>query len=240
MRLDRRNDLPGGALVLQVVGAGVERGVHERFLGGLLLGDRDDALLLEHPGHAVGLAQVPAPLGEHVAQLADRPVAVVGERLDDDRGAAGAVPLVGHLFVGHALFFAGAAPDGPLDVVGGHVVRLGLGDDRAQPRVHVGVAAAVSGGNGQFLDDAGEDLAALGVSRALLVLDGVPLGMAGHCALSFAKNGPKQTGNSSIRLRRVATGAARPRSLRFPDFQTQGGLSALSGRRARATGTASA
>ena len=43
-----------------------------------------------------------------------------------------------------------------------------------------GIAAAVTGRDGQFLDDAREDLAALGVGRALLVLDRVPLGMAGH------------------------------------------------------------
>ena len=34
--------------------------------------------------------------------------------------------------------------------------------------------------DGQLLDDAGEHLAALGVGGALLVLDRVPLGMAGH------------------------------------------------------------
>ena len=43
-----------------------------------------------------------------------------------------------------------------------------------------GIAAAVAGRDRQFLDDAREDLAALGVGGALLVLDRVPLGMAGH------------------------------------------------------------
>ena len=76
--------------------------------------------------------------------------------------------------------FARAAADRPLDVVGGHVGRLGVGDDRPQPRVHVGIAAAGPGRDGQFLDEAREDLAALGVGGALLVLDRVPLGMAGH------------------------------------------------------------
>ena len=92
--------------------------------------------------------------------------------------AAGAVALVRHFLVADAFFFAGAAADGPLDVVGRHVDLLGVGNDGAEPRIHVRVAAAVSGGDGQFLDDAREDLAALGVGRALLVLDGVPLGMA--------------------------------------------------------------
>ena len=37
------------------------------------------------------------------------------------------------------------------------------------------IAARAGGGDRQFLDEAREDFAALGVSRALLVLDGVPL-----------------------------------------------------------------
>ena len=56
----------------------------------------------------------------------------------------------------------------------GMLLRLGVGDDRPQARVHVGVAAAGARRDGQFLDDAREDLAALGVSGALLVLDRVP------------------------------------------------------------------
>jgi len=59
-------------------------------------------------------------------------------------------------------------------------VLLRFGDDGAKPRIHVGIAAAVTGRNRQFLDDAREDLPALGVSCALLVLDGMPLGMARH------------------------------------------------------------
>ena len=104
-------------------------------------------------------------LAEHVADLADGAVPVVGDRLDDHRGAAGAVALVGDFLVADARFLTGAAADRALDVLGGHVGRLGVGDDRAQPRVHARVAAADAGGDGQFLDDAREDLAALGVER---------------------------------------------------------------------------
>src|SRR5882672_10829432 len=53
-------------------------------------------------------------------------------------------------------------------------------DDRAQARVHVRVAAAAAGRDGQLLDEARENPAALGVERAFLVLDRGPLGMAGH------------------------------------------------------------
>jgi len=67
-----------------------------------------------------------------------------------------------------------------LDVVGRHVGRLRLGDNRAQPGIAVRVAAAVARRDRQFLDDARENLAALCVSGALLVLDRVPFRVAGH------------------------------------------------------------
>ena len=76
-----------------------------------------------------------------------------------------------HFFVAHAGLFARAAADGALDVFGGHVRGLGVGDDGAQARIHVGIAAAGARRDRQFLDEAREDLAALGVERALLVLD---------------------------------------------------------------------
>ena len=142
--------------------------------------DDDVALLLEHPGDAVRFAEVAAVLAERVPHLADRAVLVVGQDLDHDRDAAGAVGLVGDLFVVDAGQLAGAALDRALDVVGRHVDRLGVGDDGAQARIAVGIAAAVARRDRQFLDDAREDLAALGVGRALLVLDRVPFRVAGH------------------------------------------------------------
>ena len=108
---------------------------------------------------------------EQVAQLAHRPVLVVRERIDDDRGAARAVRFVRHFFVAHTRFLTGAAPDGPLDVFRGHVGGLRVRDDGAQARVHVRVPAAGPRRHGEFLDDARENPAALGVQRAFLMLD---------------------------------------------------------------------
>ncbi len=86
--------------------------------------------------------------------------------------AAGAVALVGDLLVGDAFEFAGAALDGALDVVGGHVLGLGRGDGGAEARIAVWVSAAAGlGGYGDFLDETGEDLATFGVKRAFFVLD---------------------------------------------------------------------
>ena len=108
-----------------------------------------------------------------MTNFADGTVAVIGRDLDQDRDAARAVAFKGDLFVANARQLAGAALDGALDVVGGHVLGLGCCNGRAQTRVLFQVAAAL-GRHGDFLDKTGEDLAALRVKRALLVLNCCP------------------------------------------------------------------
>ena len=150
----------------------------------LNLGDidlrHDVALLRKHPGHGSRGAQIAVVLLQQVPHFADGSILVVRHALEDERRAPGTVPFVGDFLVGDAWQFTGAALDGLLDVVGRHVDGFGVGDNRAQPRVHVGVATTIARRDGEFLDDAGEDLATLRVGGPLLVLDGVPLGMAGH------------------------------------------------------------
>ena len=68
----------------------------------------------------------------------------------------------------------------------GHVFCLGGQHRGAQPGIAVGVAPASLRGDGDFFDQAGEDLAALGVESALFVLDCGPFGMAGHGNLNMA------------------------------------------------------
>ena len=114
---------------------------------------------------------LPPFLPKHVADFADRAVAVVGVDVEQDRHAARAIAFERELFVGGAGQFAGTALDGALDVIGGHVLGLGREDGAAQARVGVGIAAAVFRGDADFLDETGENLAALGVKRALLVLN---------------------------------------------------------------------
>ena len=83
-----------------VLRAGLDRGL-EHLVGGRHLGLEDDqADPIEHEGHAVGLAQGPAVLAEGGAHLGGGAVAVVGQRLDDDRRAARAIALVADLLVG--------------------------------------------------------------------------------------------------------------------------------------------
>src|SRR5438132_8563733 len=124
---------------------------------------------------------------EQMPDFAGGAVLVVGEDLDDHRRPARTVRFVLGLLVRDARLLTGAAANRALDVVGGHVVRLGVGDDRPQSRVHVGVAAAGPRRDSQLFDEARENLPTLGIRRALLVLDRMPLGMAGH-VLELQKN----------------------------------------------------
>ena len=75
---------------------------------------------------------------EDLADLGDRPVAVVGHRLDEEERPGRAGALVDDLLVRRALDLAGAALDGPLDRVVGHRLALGVGDRLAQARVAAG------------------------------------------------------------------------------------------------------
>src|SRR5208283_1256762 len=97
------------------------------------------------------------------------------------------IALKDKFFIAGAGQFAGAALDGAFDVVGRHVLGLSRHDSRTQPRVHVGIAPRLRR-HRDFLDETGEDLAALGVKRALLMLDGCPFRMAGHSCTSSLKN----------------------------------------------------
>ena len=149
-------------------------------LVGLAFLDDDLPLAREHPGHAVFGGEVAVVLREQVTDLADRPVLVVGQRLNHQRHTAWPVAFVGDLLVGDAGFFTRATANGALDVLARHVVGLGVGDDRAQTRIDARITTAVTGSDGQFLDDAREGLTALGIGGTLLVLDCVPLRMARH------------------------------------------------------------
>src|SRR6266702_331495 len=160
-------DFPVFAFVGEVFGAGVEDDFGQLVFAGGGFGDRDDAFLGEHPGDCAFGSEVAAVLGEGVADFAYGAIFIVGEDLDDDGYAAGAVALVGDLLVGEAFEFAGTALDGSLDVVGGHVLSFGGSDGSAEAGVAVGVSSALLGGDGDFLDKAGEDLAAFGVEGAL-------------------------------------------------------------------------
>src|SRR6185437_1416157 len=139
--------------------------------------DGYDAALLEHPSDAVRLAEVAAMARKDEPQLRDHAVAIIREHIGNDRDAAGAIALVNHFLETAAAKLAGAFFDRAVDIVVGHRLCARGGDRRAQARVGIKVAAAKPRRNRDFLDQLGEELAALGIARSLLVLDRTPLGM---------------------------------------------------------------
>ena len=174
-RLGRADHFPGGAVVAQVLGAGIEDDAHHFFFVRRFLGDHNIALAVEHPVDRPVLGHVAAVLREHVANFADDPVAIAGDHLHEHTHSAGAVALEHHFIERFTLELPGAALDGAFDIVVGHVLALGREDGCAQARIGVRVGAADAGGNGQLANNLGENFAALGVSRGLLMLDCGPL-----------------------------------------------------------------
>jgi hypothetical protein len=170
-------NLPLVAQVAQIVGPGVQNDVHQLVFGSLTARNEDLAFPFEHPGDTALLTHVSTVLGESVADVADRAVAVVGCHVDQNGRAARAITLEHDLFDHAAFEFARAAHDGFLDVVGGHGNSLGGKDGGTQARVAIRVAA-VARGDGDFLDNTRETLAAFGVRGRLFVLNGCPFGMA--------------------------------------------------------------
>ena len=136
-------------------------------------------LLGEHEADTAHLAQVAAELIKVVAHVGSRAVAVIGQGLDHDGDAAGAVALVGDCFV-LGLVAALGALDDALDVVVGHAVGLGLGDQGSQLGVGSRVAAALLNGNGDLTADLGENLGAGAVGLFLFTFDVIPFAMSGH------------------------------------------------------------
>src|ERR1700741_3536811 len=164
-------DFPVVAIVAEVFAAGLKHDGHEVIFLGSGFRDYDVTFFVEHPGDGAGLRHIAIVLAEHVTDFTDGAVAIVGIDLGKDGDSARAVALEREFLVGRAGQLAGAALDGALDVVGGHVLALGGEDGGAQTRIAVGIAATVFGGNADFLDQASKNLAALGIERALLVLD---------------------------------------------------------------------
>src|ERR1700689_2301340 len=118
---------------------------------------------MEHVGNRASIRHVAAVLAKDVANLADRAIAVVGIDVEQDRDTAGAVAFERKLFIGRARQFARTALNGTLDVILRHVFGLGREDGSTQARVGVWISAAILGGNRNFLNQTGKNLAALGI-----------------------------------------------------------------------------
>src|SRR5690606_15145866 len=185
--IGRRAEDLDPALVVRgdVLRARLDGGFHHRVLGGAGSEQELAAVRELERDRAVG-AEVPVVLGEGMADLGDGAGAVVGQAVDDHRGAAGAVAFVADFLVGRAVELTRATLDGAPDGVLGHVGVGRLVHGEPQPRVRLRVGPAPLRGDGQLPDDPRENLAALGVGPLLLVLDVGPFGMTRHRLLYLA------------------------------------------------------
>src|SRR5271167_3574246 len=141
-----------------------------------------------------------------MAHLAHGTVAIVRGHFDDESDAPGTVALKGDLLVDRSGQFTGAALDGALDVVLRHVLSFGGGDSATQPGIGIHIPPALASRHGDFSDQTGENLAALGVKCALCVLDCGPFGVAGHSNLYWLN----LTAKANRALRRKASIACSP------------------------------
>src|SRR5699024_3183968 len=167
--------------VVDLLRAGVEDGHEHVVLGELTLVQQDLALAGEHVRHRAGVGEIASVTGHGHAHLTGGAVAVVRQTLDQQGHAVRTVALVHDgLPLGAARLLAGTPLPCTLDVVRGDGVLLGLLDGVEERGVAGRVAPAGAGCHLDVLDQLGEELAALGVDRRLLVLGGGPLGMACH------------------------------------------------------------
>ena len=170
-----------------VVGAGLDRRIQHRVVGGFAGVIFDDAGAVEHEGDRAGFAEIAAGLGEEGADVGGGAVAVIRQRLDDHGDAAGTVALVADLVVALAVA-AGRLLDGALDIVLRHVLLARRDDGRAQPRIHGRVRGSELGRHRDFPRQLAEQFRLLGILLALAVHDVLELGMAGHAgSLGFVR-----------------------------------------------------
>ncbi len=141
---------------------------------GRFFGDDDFALAAEHPSDGAGFGHVAAVLAHHVAHFADGAIAIGGDDLNQHADAARAVAFESDFFVLLAFELPGAAENGALDVVVGHVLVLGRKNGGAQAGIGIRVAAADARSDGDFANQSREDAATLGVRCRLLVFNRGP------------------------------------------------------------------
>ena len=115
-----------------------------------------------------------------MAHLGHGAIAVISHHFHQHRDTTGRVTFIGQLL--HVIGFvgAGAASNGAIDGVAGHIGAQRLVHRRAQPRVILWQGAALLGGDDQLANELGEHLAALGILGRLAVLDIGPFTVTGH------------------------------------------------------------
>ena len=163
--------------------------------------DHLPAMLEQERHRAIG-TKIAAVFGKGMAHVGHGTRLVVGHAIHHHRRAVDAVAFVAQLHIFHAFQFTAAAFDGALDVVLRHVVLIGLFHRQAQARIAGRIAVAHPGRHGDFLDQARENLAALGILLAFAMLNVCPFTMTGHLVSPLvASHSPNAAG---ICIKKVA------------------------------------
>ena len=170
----RRHDVPCGAVVFQIFGARFQDEVQQLVFAGRLLGNRNFTLAVEHPPDGTSFCHVAAVLTHEMAKLTDDAVAVGSDNLNQHAHSARAVAFEGRFLILLAFQLAGAAKNGALDVLVGHVLVLARQNRGSQARIGVWIAAADARSNGDFTNYSRKCLAPFGVGGRFFVLNGGP------------------------------------------------------------------
>ncbi len=185
---------------LDILGTRFERGFEHLLVatGGRRIADQAEPV--EAVADRIGRAEIAAILRESEAYVGRGAVAVVGQRLDDQRNAARTEALVADFLIGIRVA-ARRLVDRAFDIILGQAF-LACGDHRrTQARIHVGIGHAGAGRDRDFARKLGEKHRALFVLRTLAVHDVLEFGMAGHrsllCLVQLRRTGSAQHKRSS-------------------------------------------
>src|SRR4030095_6738994 len=120
-------------------------------------------------------------LAKDTANLGGRSVLIVGRSFNDHCHTAWRITLVNDLIeMLRVIALAGAAFDCALDIIVRHALGPRRLDRAPQTRSALGIATAGFSGDGDFLRQLAEDLAAFRVDRAFETLDLRPFAMSRH------------------------------------------------------------
>jgi len=161
------------------------------------------------------------PCFEHAAHLGHGPVAIVGQRLDQERHPGRAVPFVRDGIERSALGAAQRTLDRPVDVVRRDVVRLRSAESVLERQVGGRIVASAFADSAlDGADVLADDLAALIVVGRLLALDLRPLVVTCQAETSSSdaplyRTTPPET-FQAVSSRRVASGRSGTGSRRRP------------------------
>src|SRR6202521_3415234 len=171
------------ALDLEIFGAGVQRRFHGCILFVLGRIDVDLSLPIEQVRHRIRGSQVAAEPRELVPDLGDGARGIVAQRGNQDRDATRSISLVGDFGVMNSFELSRPFLDRALDVFLGHRPGLGRVYRGSKPGIVRGITAGELRRHRDLTNELRELGAALGVGGRLVMLDLLPLAMAGHTQL---------------------------------------------------------